>query len=164
MSGAAVAQDDLISHVPPLNKTVVQDLDRSLRETLDLIEKDLGGRSSASSSATRDISGSIHAVERASSFIKSVSNRVGELEGLLRAAEARCHLLAKEKGDLTARCKLLGEKLAMETERANMAETLNKEHEAYSTAVAEDLARANADIERLTDVIARAFGSMNVTD
>lgn len=89
-----------------------------------------------------------------------MASRIRELETRVEDVDARHAALSAERDQLTAQLTLVSEKLAAETERRNLAEALNKEHEAYSQGLAGDLAAAHSDIERLTAVIAQAFGSI----
>lgn len=156
----AESDRDFVSYIPQINRSVVQELDRSLRDTLQVFGQSRSNAEDKPAESARDISGSVDAVERAATLIASMASRIRTLEKRVDDGEAQCKMLSAERDQLLARSTLVGEKLAAETERRNLAETLNKEHEAYSRALTEDLTVAHADIERLTAVIEQAFGSI----
>lgn len=151
---------DFVSYIPPINRSVVQDLDRSLRDTLKVFGQSQSNGEQHAIEVSRDISGSVDAVERAANLIGSMASRIRELEKRIEDGDAQRLSLIAERDQFSAQCTLVSEKLAAETERRNLAEALNKEHEAYSQGLTGDLAGAHADIERLTGVIAQAFGAI----
>jgi chromosome segregation ATPase len=162
MSSVTVADSDrdFVSYIPPINRSVVQELDRSLRDTLKVFSQSQSNAEERPVEVSRDISGSVDAVERAANLIGSMASRIRDLEKRLDESNAQRTAIIAERDQVSAQYTLVSEKLAAETERRNLAETLNKEHEAYSQGLAGDLAAAHADIERLTAVIAQAFGSI----
>ena len=87
-------------------------------------------------------------------------SRIRKLEATVEEMDGKVAALSAERSQLTSQFALVNEELAAEAERRNLTEALNKEHEAYSQGLAGDLAAAYADIERLTAVIANAFGSI----
>jgi septal ring factor EnvC (AmiA/AmiB activator) len=161
MSSVLVADGnrDFVSYIPPINRSVVQELDRSLRDTLKVFSQNRSAEQNPAEVA-RDITGSVDAVERAASLIGSMASRIRDLEKRVDEAEAQRLTLSVERDKSAAQATTASEKLAAETERRSLAEALATEHEAYSKGLESDLAAAQADIERLTAVIAQAFGSI----
>jgi chromosome segregation ATPase len=151
---------DFVSYIPPINRSVVQELDRSLRDTLKVFSQSHNNVDHKQVGPARDIAGSVDAVERAATLIGSLAARIHELEKRVEDANAERAALRTERDEFAAQCTLANEELAAQIERRNLAEALNKEHEAYSQGLAADLSAAHADIERLTGVIAQAFGSI----
>lgn len=151
---------DFVSYIPPINRSVVQELDRSLRDTLKVFSQSHNNVDHKQAEPARDIAGSVNAVERAATLIVSLAARIRDLEKRVEDAGAERAALRTERDELAAQCALVTEELAAQTERRTLAEALNKEHEAYSQGLAGDLSMAHADIERLTGVIAQAFGSI----
>jgi uncharacterized membrane protein YqiK len=166
MSSVVVTESDrdFVSYIPPINRSVVQELDRSLRDTLKVFSNSQNNAENRPTELARDITGSVDAVERAANLIGSMATRIRDLEKKVETVVAQHTALVAERDQYVAQCTLVGEKLAAETERRHLAEALNKEHEAYAQGLAGDLSTAHADIERLTDVIAQAFGSIERTD
>ncbi|WP_158811621.1 hypothetical protein [Beijerinckia sp. L45] len=161
MSSVLVADGnrDFVSYIPPINRSVVQELDRSLRDTLKVFSQNRNAEQNPAEVA-RDITGSVDAVERAASLIGSMGSRIRDLETRVEEAEAQRLILSAERDKSVAQAAAASEKLAAETERRSLAEARAKEHESYSKGLESDLSAARADIERLTAVIAQAFGSI----
>jgi septal ring factor EnvC (AmiA/AmiB activator) len=151
---------DFVSYIPPINRSVVQELDRSLRDTLKVFGQSHNNLDHKQVEPARDIAGSVDAVERAATLIGSLAAHIRELEQRVEDADAQRAALRAERDAFAAQCTLVSDELAAQTERRALAEALNKEHETYAQGLAGDLAAAHADIERLTGVIAQAFGSI----
>jgi predicted transcriptional regulator len=162
MSGMLVAESDrdFVSYIPPINRSVVQELDRSLRDTLAVFGQTQASVDPKPNDLLRDITGSVDAVERAASLIGSMAGRIQTLEKRLEEESAQLLAMSVQRDQVSAQCALVGEKLAAETERRLLVETLNKEHVSYAEGLTRDLSAAHANIERLTAVIAEAFGSI----